>query len=258
MKNYFFEKKNYLVFTVLAIIFMISSVALNDFQIINKKVAYLSPLYLGIFFTGVFGYMIYCGIKDKKLRVKEAVIPKVSTEPTTGPFAKPGNAFIIIDGFKYFIQSPFTKEGAYPKANDTFYSYLAGHRPLIRPIANKMVRWLKRDMKLADMAVNRSQLCCWFKDLLVVDSNNPLSLFYFGNEKLNLIIAIERLKRTDSSRGLEHIGALINAASAYEKAHYAGGGLLDAFDLFKNGEMVPKVFKVGETIGYCFLHKNIN
>lgn len=254
-KNHFYEKTSYLAFQIMAIIILVSGMVLNFFKVIDEKIINIISAPLAIFLIGAFIYMMHCSLKAKKLRTKKTEIFKASIEPTAGPFAKPGDAIINIDDFKYFIQSPFVKEGVSPRTNDTFYSYLTSSRTLIKPIAKKMVRWLKKDMKLVDTSVNEYQLCNYFRDLRVFDSNNPLFLFYVGNEKLNLIIAVELLERNDKARGLEHISALINAASAHERAYYAGGGLLDAFDLFKNGEMVPKIFKAGETFGYCFLYK---
>lgn len=255
-KKYFYENTSYLVFQIMAIIILVTSITLNAFKVIDEKIINTISSPLAVFLIGAFIYQMYCSFKDKRLRELESKIPKVSIEPVTDPFAKPGEAIINIDDFKYFIQSPFVKEGVSPGTNDTFYSYLSNSRTLIKPIAKKMVRWLKKDMKLADTTVNEYQLCNYFRDLRVFDYNNPLFLFYAGNEKLNLIFAIELLERNDKIRGLEHISALINAASAHERVHYAGGGLLDAFDLFKNAQMMPKISKQRELSGIAFCIRN--
>jgi len=256
MEKHFYEKTSYLVFAIVGIIVIIGTVALNVMGIISDGTSSIITTPLSLIFIGAYLYTLYRSIKDKKLRNQvQRGEPKVSVELKVGFFKKPGDAIINIDGFKYYIESPFIKEGAYPKTNDTFYSYLSSFR-LIKPFYKKMIKWFKKDMKLPDTVMNENYLCYHFKDLSVADCNNPLFLFYTRNEKMRLIIAIELLERNAEVRGLEHISALINTASAHERANYAGGGLLDAFDLFKNGEMTPKIFKQRKSVGYCFLYKN--
>lgn len=256
MKKHFYEKTSFIVFAIIAIIVMIGSLILNNLGYMSTEMLRIIAGPLGLLFIGTFIYMIHCAIKDKKLRNKnQSGEPKVIIELTTGPFKKPGDAIIDIDGFKYFIESPFRKEGTTPKTSDTFYFYLSSLY-LLEPIARKMIKWLKKDKELSDTLVTENYLCYYFRDLCVADSNNPLFLFYTYNEKMNLIIAIEQLRVNKTPRGLEHITALINAASDHERKNYAGGGLLDAFDLFKNGLMTPKIFRKGNSMGYCFLYKN--
>lgn len=256
MKKRFYEKTSYIVFAVVAIIAMIASFILNTLGYMSTGISRIIVGPLGLVFAGTFIYMVHCAIKDKKLRDQvKCGEPKVSVELAPGVFKKPEDAIINIDGFKYYIESPFNKEGAYPKVNDTFYSYLSSFR-LINPFSKKMVKWFKKDFGLSDTPVTNDYLCYHFKDLIVADCNNPLFLFSTRNEKFRLIIAVELLAQNYVPRGLEHITALINTASAHERKNYAGGGLLDEFDLFKNGEMTPKIFKQVKSIGYCFLCKN--
>lgn len=256
MEKHFYEKTGYLIFSAIGIIFAGCILVLNAVGIISEKMCLIIVGPLALVFIGVFIYMIYCSIKEKRLRNQaQRGEPKVSVEAKPGMFAISGNAIIDIDGFKYFIESPFRKEGAYPEANDTFYSYLSSQH-LLKPIVKKMIKWFKKDLGLSDTPVTNDYLCYCFRDLTVDDCNNSLFLFYTRNEKMRLIIAIELLDRNRVPRGIEHISALINTASAHERANYAGGGLLDAFDLFKNGEMTPKIFKQAKSVGYCFLSKN--
>lgn len=255
-KKRFYEKKGYSILNVVAIIVLIVCGALNYLGIMSKITVNIIYGFILLILAPLLVYMFWRTKKDKKLRNEsQNRKPKVSVEPTAGPFAKPGDAIIDIDGFKYFIKSPFTKEGTTPKTSDTFYSYLSSLH-LLEPIAKKMIKWFKGDMGLSDTLVDEDYLCYCFRDLRVFDSSNPLFLFYTRNEKMRLIVAIELLKRNAEARGLEHVSALINTASAHERKYYAGYELLDAFDLFKNGEMTPKVFKKGKSIGYCFLYKN--
>jgi|GEM_PF-1855016 len=256
MKKHFYEKTSYTVFAVFAIIVIIGCFTLNNLGYMSMEISNIIIGLIGLFFIAMFIYMICCSIKDKKLSSQiQRREPKVSIELAPGMFKKPEDAIIDVDGFRYYIESPFRKEGAYPRTNDTFYSYLASFR-LIKPFFKKMIKWFKKDFGLSDSPVTNDYLCYCFKDLTVADCNNPLFLFYTRNKEFRLIIAIELLVQNYVPRGLEHITALINTASAHERKNYAGSGLLDAFDLFKNGEMTPKVFKQVKSIGYCFLCKN--
>lgn len=257
MKKHFFEKTSYTVFTVIVIVVMLGCFALNVFGQMSMKMLRIIVGPLGLISLGTYVYIVHCAIKEKKLRNEKSQSrePKVCVQPASGILTKLGDAIIDIDGFKYYIESPFRKEGTTPKTSDTFYSYLSS-LPLLEPIAGKMIKWFKKDMGLSDTIVNEYGLCYCFRDLRVIDSKNPLFICYVHNENMRMIVAIELLERNVEVRGLEHISALIKAVDIHERANYAGQGLLDAFSLFKNGEMTPKVFKNGKSIGYCFLYKS--
>jgi len=126
---------------------------------------------------------------------------------------------------------------------------------LPKPIAKKMIQWFE-GIGLSDTPVTENYLCYHFRDLFIYDSNNPFFLLYTRNDKMRLIIAIELLDVNKTPRGLKHVSALINSASAHERAHYVGQGLLDAFQLFERGEMISKIIKKGKSVGYCFLHQD--
>lgn len=253
MEKHFYQKTSYLVFNIIVIIVVISSLVLNQLGYISGLMYFIIETPIFITTIVVFVQQTRYMIKDKKLRNQAE--PKVSIEPAAGILSNPGDAIITIDEFRYLIESPFRKEGFRAKNSDTFYSYLSSHN-LLKPISSKMVKWLKKSMRLSDTAMKENNLCYVFRDLRVADSNNPLFLCSVGNDKMMLIIAIEQLRVSKESRTLKHVTALINAASSHERANYANGGLIDAFNLFKDGLMKPKVFKTKDTVGYCFIYEN--
>lgn len=253
MKKHFYQKTSYLVFNVIMLIVISIGFILNSLGYMSTYAFRVIDGSFGLFFVAVFIYMIYCAIKDKKLRNQTE--PVVSIEPAAGVLSNPGDAIITVDGFRYLIESPFCKEGVTPNNGDTFYSYLSSLR-LLEPISKKMIKWFKKDMKISDTIVNEHSLCYFFRDFRVVDASNPLFLCNTSSDKMMLIVAIEQLNVNNTPRSLEHITALINAVSDHERNNYAGGGLLDAFNLFKDGKMTPKMFKHGNNVEYVFLYKN--
>lgn len=254
MKKNFFQKTSFTVLNIGMIIVVLSSIILNKLGYMSIKTYYHILIPLLIIALVVYVYGICSMIRHKKLRNKPDE-PKVVIDLNAGVFGKPGDAIITIDEFRYLIESPFRKECVTSKKDDTFYSYLSSLR-MLKPTSKKMIKWLKKDMRLADTVINVKSLCYFFRDLRVLDGSNPVFLCNAGNDKMMLIMAIEHLSVSDSPRSVEHLTALINTASKHEKANYAGGGLLDAFDVFKNGQMTSKMFKQGNNVLYCFIYKN--
>ena len=167
---------------------------------------------------------------------------------------KKGTALITINGFRYFIQSPFIKEGPRCKTNETLYQYVSSLN-LIEPLAKKLIKWFV-DMKIEDIAVDENGLCYFLKDFRTQDGDSQVYLAHIHNGNMSMIFVIEQKNFWSSrERDLEHAKILIKTVSEYEKKHFDGYALLNPFGFMENHQMVAKRLHRGKNNLYCFLLK---
>lgn len=193
------------------------------------------------------------GKNPKNETVKE---PVVTVTEVTGEFVKKGTAEIKIDGYNYFIESPFVKEGPTPMNNTqgSVFQYLSSLH-LIQPLEKKLIGWLRDDMKMKDVPVSEYGLCYFLHDFQAENHNSAVHLATIHNGPMLMIMAIEQNGPETKERGLGHMTCLINAVSSIEDKHFGGYALLSPFRLMKNPEMVSKHLRNGNKNIYCFLVK---
>lgn len=191
--------------------------------------------------------------KPKSEPVKE-LVAKVTER--MGEFVEKGTATINIDGYNYFIQTPFQKEGQAPLNNtqESVHRYLSSLH-LIQPLDKELIYWLKNDMKMKDAPVSEYGLCYFLRDFRAEDHNSIVHLATIHNDNMLMIMAIEHNGSEIKERGLNHMTCLIKTVSAIEDKHFGGYALLSPFKLMENPEMVSKHLRKGNKSIYCFLVK---